>query len=129
MIPPFIALIGACLVTLGTREALVHMPMGDTSLADASSLIAWLTRLGSVAVLVLVGLRSRKLGWLAWFIVVGALAYEGYELNSQLAELKKMPLKRATRTSSAPWRRPSPRRASSLVPSTSQADWCCCCSR
>ena len=89
MIPPILALIGACLVVFGAREPLAHMPMGDTSLADASQWVTWTVRAAAVVVLLFVAVRIRWPGWLAWIIAIGALAYVGNHLWSQIAELKR----------------------------------------
>jgi hypothetical protein len=89
MIPVVLALTGACLVVFGAREPLVHMPVGDTSLADASQFVTWTVRAAAVAVLVFVASRMRWPGWLAWLVAVGALGYVAYDLSSQIAGLKR----------------------------------------
>ena len=89
MIAPLLALVGACLVVFGAREPLVHMPMGDTTLADASQWVPWALRGAAVVVLVFVACRIRWAGWLAWIFAVGALGYVGFGLWSQVAELKR----------------------------------------
>jgi hypothetical protein len=75
-------------VTFGTQEPLVHMPLGDTSLADASQTATWIVRIAGVVALIFIVSRLKLPGWAAWLIAVGALAYVGYDLASQITSLK-----------------------------------------
>ena len=90
MFPPFVVLIGACLVTVGARWPVLNMPvLGDLNLMEMYRTEAWIVCIASALAVPLSWVGRRALA--AAFVVVSAAAlmYLFSELFSKLSEMKE----------------------------------------
>jgi hypothetical protein len=90
MFPPLIVLIGACLVTMGSRWPVLNMPvLGDLNLMEMYRAEAWTVCIASAFAVPLAWFGRRRLAAVAVVISAVALAYLFYELFSKLSEMKE----------------------------------------
>lgn len=90
MFPPFILLIGACLVTVGSRWPVLHMPvLDDLNLMEMHRTAAWTVCIASALAVPFAWLGRRALALLAVFVSAAALIYLFSELFSKLSEMKQ----------------------------------------
>jgi len=90
MFPPFIVLIGACLVTVGSRWPVLNMPvLGDVTLMEMYRMEAWTVCIASALAVPFAWLGRRALAALAVFVAAAALMYLFSELFSKISEMKE----------------------------------------
>jgi hypothetical protein len=89
MFPPFVVLIGACLVTIGARWPVLNLPvLGDLNLMEMYRTEAWTVCIASALAVPLAWFGRRGLAGLAVVVAVAALACLFGELYSKLSEMK-----------------------------------------
>jgi hypothetical protein len=90
MFPPFIVLIGACLVTVGARWPVLNMPvLGDLNLMEMYRTEAWTVCIASALAAPFAWLGRRALAAAAVLVSAAALMYMFSELFSKLSEMKQ----------------------------------------
>ena len=89
MLPPFIVLIGACLVTWGARSPVVNVPvLGDVLLFELSQAAAWTLCLSSALAVLLLLLKQRALSLTAVVVSIVAAVLLARELTTKITQLK-----------------------------------------
>jgi hypothetical protein len=90
MFSPLITLVGACLVALGSRGAVVHMPgLEDVSLFDMGQVAAWTVCVGAALAVPLAWMRQRILAALCVSAALVALGFLFHELTDQIHALRE----------------------------------------
>jgi hypothetical protein len=89
MFPPLITLVGACLVALGSRGAVVHMPgLDDVSLFEMGRAAAWTVCVGAALAVPLAWMRQRVLAAFCVAAALVALGFLFHELTDQIRALQ-----------------------------------------
>jgi hypothetical protein len=91
MFPPLITLIGACLVALGSRGAVVHLPgLEDVNLFEMGRAAAWTVCVGAALAVPLAWMRQRLLAALCLAVALMAVGYLFHELSDQIHALQQI---------------------------------------
>lgn len=91
MFPPLITLAGACLVALGSRGAVVHVPgLEDVSLFEMGQAAAWTVCVGASLAVPLAWMRQRVLAALCVAVALVALGFLFHDLMDQVQALRKI---------------------------------------
>lgn len=86
MFPPLITLIGACLVALGSRGAVVHLPgLEDVTLFEMGQAAAWTVCVGAALAVPLAWMQQRLLAALSVAVALMAAGFLFHEFTDQLA--------------------------------------------
>lgn len=90
MFPPLIVLIGACLVTIGSRWPVLNMPvLEDLNLMEMYRTEAWTVCVASALAVPFAWIGRRGLAVAAVVVSVAALGYLFFELFSKVTEMKE----------------------------------------
>ena len=90
MFSPLITLVGACLVALGSRGAVVNMPgLDDVSLFDMGQMAAWIVCVGATLAVPLAWMRQRVPAALCVSAALVALGFLFHELTDQVQALRE----------------------------------------
>ncbi len=91
MFPPLITLVGACLVALGSRGAVVHLPgLEDVNLFEMGRAAAWTVCVGAALAVPLAWMRQRLLAALCVAAALMAVGYLFHELSDQIHALQQI---------------------------------------
>ncbi len=89
MFCPLITLVGACLVALGSRGAVVQVPgLDDVTLFEMGRAAAWTVCVGAALAVPLAWMRQRVLAALCVAAALVALGFLFHELTDQITALK-----------------------------------------
>jgi hypothetical protein len=91
MFSPLITLVGACLVALGSRGAVVHLPgLEDVNLFEMGRAAAWTVCVGAALAVPLAWMRQRLLAAICVAVALMAVGYLFHDLADQMHALQQI---------------------------------------